>query len=130
MLLLEPDEIGAERVVAHDVADVGADLLRQHDVVEPDLQPAQGVGVGDVVERPVRQHREIARHVDEGAGHHIDPDAEHPLLDARHHGLPRADHGDHDVVMPAARRRAAGVSGSTVPNSTIEVPVKFEFTST
>ena len=44
------------------------------------------------------------------------------------HGLPRPGHGDDDVV--AVRGGTVGVSGSTVPNSTIDVPVKFEVTST
>ena len=87
------------------------DLLRQQRVGEAELQLPQRLGVGDLLERLVRQHREIGRHIDEGPRADVDPDAEHALLAALDDGLPRAGHGHDDVVAggAAARRRGVGL---------------------
>src|SRR3989442_8192165 len=47
------------------------------------LQAAQRLGIGDLRERPVRQHGEIGRNVLEHARIDIDPDAEDPGLAER-----------------------------------------------
>ena len=48
------------------IAEVRPDLLRQQDAVEAELLLLDRVGRGELLDRLGRQHREIARHVDEG----------------------------------------------------------------
>jgi hypothetical protein len=98
VLRLQPHERDAERIVAHGVGDVGADALRQQEIVEPDLQSPQHVRRGDVGDRAVAQHAEIRLHPHEFARVDIDPDAEHALFAPRALRFARAGHRDHYVV--------------------------------
>ena len=98
---LDAQEGEAERVVGRGIGDVDARALQQHEIVEAELQPAQRFAVGDGVERPVRQHREIGRRILEHARIGIDPDAEHALLAERHQGLARPGDRDDEVIAAA-----------------------------
>ena len=64
-------------------ATVASDSLRQQEVVEPDLQAAQRILVGDVVDRAVAQNRKIGRYAFEFARIDIDPNTEHALFASR-----------------------------------------------
>ena len=86
MLLAQPHEGAAERIVGDNVGKVAADALRQDDVVDAELLAPQHVRRRDRVERLVGEHGEVGRHIEEFAGIGVDPDAEHALLAPRHHG--------------------------------------------
>ena len=76
-LLVDAHEGLAERIVGGRVRNGDGGALGERDVLDADLQPPPGVGVGDRVEIAVRQHREIGRHIVELARVDIEPDAEH-----------------------------------------------------
>src|SRR5262249_56544132 len=62
----------------------------------------QGLGMGDHLERAVREHREEGRRILEHPRVNVDPDAEHATLAIRHQVLARAGDGGDDVVAAAA----------------------------
>ena len=108
------------------IRDGDGGALGQRDVLEADLEPPPGVGIGDGVELAVRQHREIGRHVVELARVDIEPDAEHAVLAEGHRVLARAADGGDDVVAAAARGRRS----RSTPNRTRSAPVKLDVTIT
>ena len=116
-----------ERIVTHRIGKVGSYPLWQEKIVEPDLQAAQSVRVGDGVDGPIARTEE-GWHASEFARIHVDPNTDHALLAPRAQGLARARHRDDEIIRRTQRSRDG--SGSIVPNNTSSSPTKLEVTAT
>ena len=61
----QPDQRGAERIVAH-LADIVVDQFGQRRIGDAELQPPLVLGVGDGIERTARQNGEVGGRIDKG----------------------------------------------------------------
>src|SRR5262249_52026959 len=103
LLRLQTHEGATKRLIVHRVGEVGANALRQQEIVEADLQAPQRVLAGNVVDRSVAQNRKVRWYAHELARVGVDPYAEHALLASRTKCLRRATHGNHEIVGRAER---------------------------
>ena len=98
-----------ERIVAHHVADVDARSAAAAACRRGRAAGACTVSASVIsLDRLVRQHRQIARHVEERPRRHVGPDAEHALLAALDDGLLRPGDGGDDVVAGGPRAARSG----------------------
>src|SRR5215469_1692069 len=104
-LALDAYESLPELIVRNTVRNIRADLLRQRYIGNADLLALQRRGIGYAFERTGCEHLQVGRHVNESSRFRVDPDAEHPLLAARHRGFARARHGHNNIVAAVVRRR-------------------------
>src|SRR5439155_9896252 len=104
VLASELEESESERIITRRIGDRNCGALKQHDIVQPELQASQRFRIGNRVERTARQDGEIGGDILEFAGIDVDPDSEDTIFAECDQVLARAGDGREYIVTAAPDR--------------------------